>query len=81
MALEIFVVALLLSFIIKLRFPTNVSRNYIILAARVITENISCLKFLRDSVEEHIQHQYSREITKPIDNISVHTICSMQKKY
>ncbi len=49
-------------------------KHYIYLVARVITDYIPCLQFLKTSIPKHIPHPYSNEMAKQTDTVSIISI-------
>ena len=46
-------------------------RNYADICGRIAQENIKCIKDLGDVSVNHIKHQYSKEMTKQTDTVSL----------
>ena len=44
--------------------------NYITLVQRVIVDNVPCLDFVKDLVQKHIPHKYSKEASQPTKSVS-----------
>lgn len=54
--------------------------NYIVLVSRVLVEYFSCLKSLKNVVPKHIKHQYSQEMAKASEIISLSVVPYNQNK-